>query len=173
MGPSSIQNSSNPAVSVLLKEVEALDKKELNEFINLFLSMHTGHIELTEAASKAFLKLMPSFDYNSLQEIADQAFLAIAKRRAPSLSKQETELMAIINTALPSAEWAKVQELYGKTEAGTISKAELKEYGLLTDKMEEIAANRLYAIAELAKIKHMTAKELMNKLGLIKPNNVI
>jgi hypothetical protein len=89
-----------------------------------------------------------------------------AERSAPNLPPRETELLAKINQGLPIQEARRYQDLMGKRRTETLTPEEHEELLRLTDAAEAIQAERIWHLAELARIRGTTLDELMEELGL-------
>ena len=59
-----------------------------------------------------------------------------------------------------------------KRETNSIGDEEYSELTLLADKAEEIHAERMVAMVELAKLRGLSLLELMNQLGIHFPEHV-
>lgn len=103
-----------------------------------------------------------------LERFVAKLFALKARQETPNLSEAETRLLLKINQDLPPAARSRMNELIDKREAGLITPSELDELIQLTDQSEEIGAERLKCLIELAALRNVTLEELMRQLG-IKP----
>lgn len=97
--------------------------------------------------------------------------LLAARSRPPGasvLSPNEATLLQKINQGLPANEEERLRLLIGKRQAGTLEIVEQQELIALSTKVEQLAAQRLQHLIELAALRRMTVDELINQLG-IKP----
>ena len=94
-----------------------------------------------------------------------------AARRAPHLSPDESKLLARIDECIPDSLKTRLSELEGRRDKGRLTGAETTELLALSDKVERLHAERLAALANLAKFRGMTLPELMNQLGIRFPDN--
>jgi hypothetical protein len=95
-----------------------------------------------------------------------------AKRKAAHVSAAESALLARINQSLPSALRDRIAFLRAKREDESITDAEYEELTELTDQAEELHADRMAALVELAKCRGVSLPALMDQLGIHFPENV-
>jgi hypothetical protein len=93
-----------------------------------------------------------------------------AARRAP-LWQDEANLLRQINLNLPRPDRERVRELQNKRMAEELSQDEYAELAALTDKLEELHAQRLNAISKLSDVRGISLKEMMNQLGISLPDH--
>lgn len=122
--------------------------------------MQIEHDQLLNAALK-----MPRPE---LERFVAKLFALKAREETPNLSEAETRLLLKINQDIPSAARQRMNELIDKRQASLITQAELEELIQLTDQSEELGAERLKCLIELAALRNITLDELMRQLG-IKP----
>lgn len=127
-------------------------------------STHLSADQIISAVSEASLP--------ELERIFDRVLAAQAARRAPHLSGAETSLLARINQGLPSNLQERIATLRTKREDGSISDSEYEELTHLTDQSEELHAERMAALVELAKLRGITLPALMDQLGIKFPEHV-
>ena len=89
-----------------------------------------------------------------------------ATRRDPPLSASETELLQAINREPPAERVARYWELKAKRDAVALTDQETKELLDLSDWLEEIHAERLGHVAELAKRRGVSLATMLGQLGL-------
>jgi len=89
-----------------------------------------------------------------------------AKPTVPRLSKRETRLFLRINRSLKPEKQGRYDELKQKREDETLTKAEHKELMQFVEQIEDIWADRLRAIIELAKLRSISPRELMRQLEI-------
>ena len=95
-----------------------------------------------------------------------------ASEKAPSLSKEETELLLKINEGLPEEVQLRYNELLAKLAGETITDAEHRELMELMPQVEAKSVERLKYLAQLAQLWNTSVDEVMGRLG-IKPPPVI
>ena len=93
----------------------------------------------------------------------------LARRRSPSLSIQETELLQTINQGLPAKIESRYSELQDKVHNETITPGEHEELMKLVDMTELADAERLQAMITLSQIRQVPLPDLMKQLGIYPP----
>jgi hypothetical protein len=81
----------------------------------------------------------------------------------PPLSSEESKLLRQVNEWLPSETWNEYQELREKFRAETLTEAEHQRLTEIYDQIEVINAQRIGFIAELARLRRVSLKEMMNQ----------
>jgi hypothetical protein len=94
-----------------------------------------------------------------------------ASRRAPHLSQEQANLLRQINLNLPEPERERLRELQDKRIAEELSPDEYAELAVLTDKLEELHAQRMDAISKLADVRGVSLKEMLAQLNISLPNH--
>ena len=91
----------------------------------------------------------------------------LAQRKAPIISKRESQLLLRINKPLLSVKAQKQLDLLNtKLQEETIIDSEHKILMALISKREKKGVKRLEALIELAQLKKKSPKDLMIKMGL-------
>jgi len=103
---------------------------------------------------------------DELETFVIRLFTLKATQEAPSLSEREAEILLQINQGLPSAVQERLNELIDQRNARTISAKELRELKKLTDRVELLDAERLKLLTELAHLRGVPLRKLINQLGL-------
>jgi hypothetical protein len=107
-----------------------------------------------------------------LEQVFDHVLALQAERKAAHLSVAESALLARINQSLPSALRERLAFLRGKREDESITDTEYEELTRLTDQAEELHAERMAALVELAKLRGISLTALMDQLGIHFPEHV-
>lgn len=95
-----------------------------------------------------------------------------ARRQAPVLSQQETELLQQINQGLAPEEQRRYEALIEKRLAETLAPAELQEFMQLNQTIEQLNVARLKNLVALAQLRQVTLSQLMADLGIVEPTYV-
>ena len=103
---------------------------------------------------------------DELETFVIRLFTLKATQEAPSLSEREAEILLQINQGLPSAVQERLNELIDQRNARTISAKELRELKKLTNRVELLDAERLKLLTELAHLRGVPLRKLINQLGL-------
>jgi hypothetical protein len=101
-----------------------------------------------------------------IEEVFDHVLALQAERQAGHLSPSESELLVRINDWLPAELLERLATLRAKREDETITDAEYGELTRLGDQAEELHAERLAALVELAKLRGVTVPLLLDQLGI-------
>jgi hypothetical protein len=109
---------------------------------------------------------------SELERVFDHVLALQAERKAPHLSPAESKLLARINQGLPPELRERLALLKARREDESITDAEYEELTRLSDRAEELHAERMAAMAELAKLRGVSLPKLMNQLGIQFPENV-
>ncbi|MCI0665677.1 MAG: STAS/SEC14 domain-containing protein [Acidobacteria bacterium] len=125
----------------------------------------------TSPSVNAILKTVRQMPIAELEQLVDQVIAIRAERVAPHLSADESALLARINQGLPIEDRDRMRALIEKRDAETITAEEWQEFAALTDRLELLHANRLAALAELAKLRGVTLDEVMSQLGIQFPDH--
>jgi len=104
-----------------------------------------------------------------LERFVDRVVALQAQRRAPSLPKQEAELLQKINQGLPPEVRKRYEELNDKLHEEAITPEEHQELLQLIDRLELADAERLRHLIELADIRNVSVDTLMSQLDIRRP----
>ncbi|SRR5712692_6753410 len=107
-----------------------------------------------------------------LEQVFDQVLALQAERKADHLSAAESALLLRINEGLPSELRERLAALRDRRKDETITDAEYQELSRLTDQAEELNADHLGALVELATLRGISLPVLMDQLGIHFPDNV-
>lgn len=120
--------------------------------------------EILQAAEQ-----LPQADLEAL--VGDFARLS-ASRQADRLSERETELFGRINGSVSEDHWTRYEQLLAKRKVAPLSDDERVELLRLGDEIEVQHADRIDALAELAVLRGVGLRQLMQELGLQGPRDV-
>lgn len=88
----------------------------------------------------------------------------------PHLTATERELLSRTNQRLSDAERNRMRALIEKGDGEILAGAEWQELTALTDRLELLHADRLAALAELARLRGVTLDEVMSQVGIRFPD---
>lgn len=112
---------------------------------------------------------LAQLETRELAHFVEQALALQARRRAPSLSKNEADLLQKINRG-PSPE---VRRRYADLSAAlreeTITSKEHQELLALIDQIELADAERMQHLVALAQLRQVSVDTLMHQLGIHPP----
>lgn len=92
-----------------------------------------------------------------------------AHRKAPALSKDESELLLKINRGIPPGIQERYLELIDKRQSESLTTGEYDELLELTDEVEKRDVERVEYLKELALIRHTSLHALMEDLHIQSP----
>jgi hypothetical protein len=105
----------------------------------------------------------------------DQFFAAVlqlrSRRGAARLSSTESELFSRINQGIPEGLRERYAELIDRRRAESLAPQEHQELLRLTAAVERIEGGRLSALAELARLRDVPLRTLMDDLGIPMPSD--
>ncbi len=114
--------------------------------------------ELIQAANQ--------LDSSDLDRLLQQVVILRAHRKANVQTLEEAQLLHKINQGVDLELRAQYQTLRGKLEAETLTDAEYNTLLQLSNQIEQLGAQRLEALANLAQIRQVSLSELVEKLGI-------
>jgi hypothetical protein len=127
----------------------------------------SGQLSTEQIISAVSRLSLPELEY-----VFDHVLALQAARKAAHLSAAESALLTRINQGLPSALRERIASLRIKREEESITDIEYEELTGLTDRAEELHADRMAALVELAKFRGVSLAVLMDQLGIHFPENV-
>jgi hypothetical protein len=104
-----------------------------------------------------------------LDRFVAQMIALRGQRSAPSLPKEEADLLLQINQAPPSDVASPYRELVAKRRAGTLTPEEHEPLIELSEEMENWNVRRVECLAELARRRGVSLTDLMQQLGIEPP----
>jgi hypothetical protein len=88
-----------------------------------------------------------------------------AQRKALSLPQNEVDLLQKINVQLGKTERVRLEQLNTKLDNETLTKAEHEELVGLLERIEELDAERMSTLVDLATLRGVTLEDMMKQLG--------
>ncbi|MCP4418960.1 MAG: hypothetical protein GY805_20275 [Chloroflexi bacterium] len=120
-----------------------------------------------EVSPNALLKAVEEMSLDDLNEFVNAMLLVRARRIAPSITTNETELLDRINkTVLSPLEKERMRKLSDMLAEESITEEEHQELIDLTDKSELLNVERLTAVSQLATLRQKPFRDVMMELGL-------
>jgi hypothetical protein len=104
-----------------------------------------------------------------LELIIEYATALRAEKRGLAANDRESGLLRIINRGLPLPKTRRLEELQEKVRTEEISARERGELNKLTDEIETLAAERMKALRDLAAIRKVSVRRLLQELDLAAP----
>jgi ABC-type uncharacterized transport system ATPase subunit len=102
-----------------------------------------------------------------LENLMCRARAARTRRNPSVLSEQETTLLLKINHALPEAIHQEFITLRDRRDADIITDTEYERLLEVSDRIEELAADRAIALVELANLRQVSLMQVMDDLGIV------
>ena len=125
-----------------------------------------NNMPTTRTNKKVLSEDLVALSQRELDNLIKQAIVLRARRRAPSVTRDEAELMLEINRGLSTEKQKRFDELAEKLETGTMNADQQREFLRLTDFIEKQDAARLKLIGRLAEIRQQTFDVVMKSLGI-------
>lgn len=126
------------------------------------------HVE-ARLSSEDLLKAIEQLETDEIERFLERLIGLKAQRSAPNLEPRESELLAKINRGLPAALAARYEVLIQRRRAGALSEDEHTELLRLSDQVEQMEAERIEILAELARLRGISLSRLMADLGIQPP----
>jgi hypothetical protein len=132
--------------------------------------MPTIHLQ-AEVSRDALLEAVEQLSPPELDRFVAEV-LELRSRRGPArLGATESELLARINHGFPDGLRGRYAELIARRRDETLTSEEHQELLRLTADAERIEGDRLAALAELARIRGIPLRVLMDQLGIPTPSD--
>ncbi|MBI1880627.1 MAG: STAS/SEC14 domain-containing protein [Chloroflexi bacterium] len=130
--------------------------------------MPTVQVE-AELSFDNLIQAVQQLNTAELDQFIQQIVALQAQRHAPSLSKDETDLLLKINQGVPGDIQVRYDELIAKRQAEALTPDEHSELLRLTEQVEAIEVKRVEYLVELARLRQISLTSLMAKLGIQPP----
>jgi hypothetical protein len=115
------------------------------------------------------VKAAEQLSETELRQFTSQVLALNAKRTAPSVTQEETELLLRINARLPEDVQRRYAGLIAKRDAETLGDEEHEELLRLTRQVEAFDVARIEALSKLASRRGVTLSALMRQLEIASP----
>lgn len=116
------------------------------------------------------LDIVEQLNLSDLEQLMSRIIALQARYKAPSLPKQESELLIRINKGLPSDIQKRFDELVARRQDETLTPGEQRELISLAEKIEKSDAERVRYISELARLRGVSPDSLMKDMKLYSPS---
>lgn len=111
---------------------------------------------------------MKACDTDTLELFMQQVGNLVARKKAPNhLSERESDLLMAINYCIPPELQQRFEALSVKSQSGILSPDEQIDLLNLIDQLEQKHAERLEKLVELAQLRGVQLKTLMQDLQLV------
>lgn len=125
-----------------MKDFVNLSKIQIMQAIEVANGVEVGMDELVKRLSK--------LDVNRLEKLTGKLGKVVAFKKAPTKAERESQLVKEIKRKIPKSLFEYEQGLMAKLHDGTILKKEKEDLDFTISYLENLAAERLALIAELA-----------------------
>lgn len=116
--------------------------------------------------STQLLRAVEQMSSHELDAFVAQVLVLRAQREASTLSDDESALLLRINRAVPEILQQRYNELIAVREAEQLTDQQYAELLDLTTKIEQREADRVAALAELARLRQTSLTQLLHTLGI-------
>ncbi|MEA3357815.1 MAG: STAS/SEC14 domain-containing protein [Thermodesulfobacteriota bacterium] len=123
----------------------------------------------TELSTDNLLKAVGQLNKHELEQFVSQIINLRAQRLVHRLSQAEAQFLVKINQGLPAEVQRRYDELIDKRRDESVSSEEHSELLRLTDQIENLEAQRMQHLSELARYRKVSLAELMENMGLQSP----
>jgi uncharacterized phage-associated protein len=112
------------------------------------------------------IKAAHQLNETDLDQLLHQVVVLRASRKAPVLPEVESQLIQQINQGIPSDLDSQYRSLQQKRDTTTLTETEHQTLTQLSEQVEQIGAQRLEALANLAQLRQTPLLDLMETLGI-------
>jgi hypothetical protein len=112
------------------------------------------------------IKAAHQLNETDLDQLLHQVVVLRASRKAPVLPAVEAQLIQQINQGIPTDLQNQYRSLQEKRDTVALTEAEHQTLTQLSEQVEQIGAQRLEALANLAQLRQTPLLDLMETLGI-------
>jgi hypothetical protein len=112
------------------------------------------------------LSAVDDLNEKELEHLVRRVLWIQARRKAPILAPEETQLLLEINKGIPAELSQRYQILRDRRDDEDLTESEQSEIIRLCDEMENIGVKRLEALTRLADLRQVPLLQLMSDLGI-------
>lgn len=123
----------------------------------------------TELSTDNLLKAVGQLNKHEIEQFVSQVINLRAQRLVHRLSQTEAQFIVKINQGLPVEVQKRYNELIDKRRDESLSSEEYSELLRLTDQIENLEAQRMRYLSELACYRKISLTELMENMGIQPP----
>ncbi|MGB5598705.1 MAG: hypothetical protein WBM66_08285 [Thiothrix litoralis] len=124
-------------------------------------------IQITsQVSTDELLHGVENLPIEELEQFVARVLALCARRRANSLSAQETRLLQLINRPVPSALQSRYDALTQQQRADSLTQDEYDELNNIIEQIELFDAERVQHLVNLATLRQVTLDKLMKDLGI-------
>ncbi len=119
-----------------------------------------------QVSAHELLKAAAQLDNQESEQFVQEAIALQARRKAPSLPRDEATLLQLVNQGVPARLQERYDGLIARRWAECLTSEEHEELLQLTDEIEQIDAQRAEHLAQLAHVRGVSLTQLVNDLGI-------
>ncbi len=119
-----------------------------------------------QMTTRQLLKAVEQMPQEDLDRFVEQVVALRANQRGHRLSRVESGLMKKINQGLAEQDQQRFNELIARREARDLTSEENADFLRLANLSEALNVERVRALAELARIRRTTLRDVMQELGI-------
>jgi DNA repair photolyase len=123
----------------------------------------------TELSTDNLLKAVGQLNKHEIEQFVSQVINLRAQHLVQKLSQSEAQFIMKINQGLPAEVQKRYDELVDKRRDESLSSEEYGELLRLTNQIENLEAQRMQYLSELARYRKVSLTELMENLGIRPP----
>lgn len=109
---------------------------------------------------------------SELEKVFEHILALRARSKVKNLSAQESQLLQQINQPVPQPLQQRFDQLREKKHSYFLTEAEQQEYLWVIEQIEQCDAERLEYLIDLAKLRRIPLRQLMQDLGIQQPEYV-
>ncbi|MCW5959593.1 MAG: hypothetical protein KIS76_05475 [Pyrinomonadaceae bacterium] len=121
-------------------------------------------------SSQQIISSAKNMPLSELEKLVGNVLEVRAERIAPHLSGEEEKLLKIIGKRLPNKNLVQMKKLQKLRDEEKLSSEGFAELAKLIEKLEEIHAVRMSAVAALADLRGITFQNALKQVGLNLPD---
>jgi ribosomal protein L29 len=121
---------------------------------------------VAKPSSEDLFRALQELETPELDRLTERLFALRAQRTIPHLDERETDLLQKINQGLPEETARRYHDLMARRRGGKLSVEEHEELLGLTAQAEDLQAERIEYLTELARLRRTPLRALMEELGL-------
>lgn len=130
-------------------------------------------IQITsQVSTEDLLHGVESLPTEELEQFVARVLALCARRKANSLSEQESKLLQLINRPVPATLQSRYDLLTHEQRANTLSADEYAELLQILEQIEQFDAERVQHLVTLAQLRQVSLDKLMQDLGIRQPEYV-
>ena len=124
------------------------------------------HVE-ARVSPEELLQAVEQLSPEELSPFVDRVLALRARQSVPHLDADASALLQRINRGLASPAQRRYEDLVAKRQAEKLTAEEHEELIAVSDEQEVIAADRIAALADLARLRQVPLATLIASLGLL------